>query len=82
MSESIKKVEHADFIMLLAKNDFKSNLVHGKIGKNGNGGSNISLDYMVDFTMFKFLNVSISQQENKATNATKTGDNKALINMY
>jgi replicative DNA helicase len=86
MSESIKKVEHADFIMLLAKNDFKSNLVHGKIGKNRNGGSNISLDYMVDFTMFKFLNVSVSQQENKQTCSTttvKSGDNKALnLNMY
>jgi replicative DNA helicase len=58
MSESIKKVEHADFVALFAKDGSNNNLVHGKIGKNRAGESNINLDFSVDFSRFKFTGVT------------------------
>jgi len=54
ISESIKKVEHADFVGLIAKDPIDNNLVHGKIGKNRAGKSNYSFDFKVDFSRFKF----------------------------
>lgn len=54
MSESIKKVEHADFVMLLAKDLTEKHLVHGKVGKNRSGKSGDSIDFDVDFERFKF----------------------------
>ena len=58
MSESIKKVEHADFVALFAKDGSNNNIVHGRIGKNRAGESNINLDFSVDFSRFKFNNVT------------------------
>ena len=58
MSESIKKVEHADFVALFAKDGSDNNIVHGRIGKNRAGESNINLDFSVDFSRFKFNNVT------------------------
>lgn len=60
ISESIKKVEHADFIGLLAKDPINDNLVHGKIGKNRSGKSNVSIDFKVDFSRFKFISATKS----------------------
>ncbi len=57
MSESIKKVEHADFVGLIAKDKVDEKLVHGKIGKNRAGQSNINLEFSVDFSRYKFLDV-------------------------
>ena len=56
ISESIKKVEHADFVGLLAKDPVDDKVVHAKIGKNRSGKSNIALDFTVDFSKFKFIN--------------------------
>jgi len=55
MSESIKKVEHADFIAIMAKDSTEDNLVHMKIGKNRNGVVNTSIDFKVDFSKYKFM---------------------------
>jgi len=66
MSESIKKVEHADFVALLAKNVEKEDLIHMFIGKNRSGRSNIAIDFTVDFSMYKFVNgsvVSVKKEE-------------------
>jgi len=65
MSESIKKVEHADFVALLAKNEFDNNLIHGKVGKNRSGETNVSIDFQVDFSRFKFLNDALSANKDK-----------------
>jgi replicative DNA helicase len=65
MSESIKKVEHADFVALLAKDSTDKKIVHGKIGKNRAGESNINIDFQVDFSMFKFINASICANKEK-----------------
>lgn len=59
MSESIKKVEHADFVALFAKDSVDNNIVHGKIGKNRAGESNINVDFSVDFSRFKFNDVEV-----------------------
>jgi replicative DNA helicase len=58
ISESIKKVEHADFVGLLAKDPVDENLVHGKIGKNRSGKSNVAIDFKVDFSRFKYVTAS------------------------
>jgi replicative DNA helicase len=55
VTESIKKVEHADFIMLLSQNSLTGNIVHAKIGKNRAGKKNVSIDFKVKFEEFKFL---------------------------
>lgn len=66
ISESIKKVEHADFVGLLAKDPVDDTIVHGKIGKNRSGKSNLSLDFKVDFTKFKFVSVTKSTNKDKS----------------
>lgn len=58
MSESIKKVEHADFIGLLAK-DETENIVHGKIGKNRVGRANVALEFSVDFSKYLFIDATV-----------------------
>ena len=58
MSESIKKVEHADFIGLLAKDPHDDTIVHGKIGKNRAGKANIAIDFKVDFSKYKFISAN------------------------
>lgn len=65
MSESIKKVEHADFVALIAKNTTDNSIVHGKIGKNRSGESNISIDFSVDFSMYKFNHASLCANRTK-----------------
>lgn len=79
ISESIKKVEHADFIGLLAKDPVDDNLVHGKIGKNRSGKSNYSIDFKVDFSRFKFINATTAAVRDKKEDHTlmKTDDGTA-----
>jgi len=74
MSESIKKVEHADFVGLLAKNTVDDKIVHAKIGKNRAGQSNINLDFQVDFSQFKFIDVMRCSNKNKQ-DASSTSSN-------
>ncbi len=57
MSESIKKVEHADFVALLGKDRHDDKKVYGVIGKNRSGRSNIDLDFIVDYERYKFIDV-------------------------
>jgi len=71
ISESIKKVEHADFVGLLGKDEVDNKIVHGMIGKNRSGESNVSLEFSVDFSMFKYVNAtksSIRQKPDKVKN--------------
>ena len=70
MGESIKKVEHADFVALLAKNEFDNTLIHGKVGKNRSGETNVSIDFQVDFGRFKFLNDALSANKDKQDDST------------
>jgi replicative DNA helicase len=59
MSESIKKVEHADFVMLMAKDQTDDTRVYGKVGKNRSGKSGVSINFQVAFDRFKFLNANL-----------------------
>jgi hypothetical protein len=72
ISESIKKVEHADFVMLLAKDPHDETMVHGKIGKNRSGKSNVSIDFKVDFERFLFIQDMTPSNPNKPDGTTKT----------
>lgn len=65
ISESIKKVEHADFVMLMSKDPIQDNLVHGRVGKNRSGKSDVSIDFRVDFEIFKFLSGNKVSNEDK-----------------
>jgi replicative DNA helicase len=69
MSESIKKVEHSDFVGLLALDKSDKGIVHGKVGKNRAGENNINLDFTVDFSRFKFVDVNMcaNKQKNDGT---------------
>ena len=55
MSESVKKIDHADFVCLLAKDSIDKNTVHGKVGKNRSGEANINILFKTNFPMFKFV---------------------------
>lgn len=70
MSESIKKVEHADFVALLAKDEFDASLVYGKVGKNRSGEGNVSLTFRVDFSKFKFISATKSANKEKQDSST------------
>lgn len=76
MSESIKKVEHADFVALLAKNAFDNTLIHGKVGKNRSGETNVSIDFKVDFGRFKFLHDAVSSNKEKQDDSNSTSPMK------
>ena len=65
MPESIKKVEHADFVMLLAKDMTEKGLVHGRVGKNRSGKSGDSIEFDVDFERFKFRRARPLKNKNK-----------------
>lgn len=56
MSESIKKIEHADFIALMSKDQVHDDEVHVKVTKNRCGKDNVSIDFKVNFKHYKFLN--------------------------
>lgn len=66
MSESIKKVEHADCVILLAKDPVDDTIVHGKVGKNRSGKANLSIDFKVNFEMFKFIDADTKASSAKA----------------
>ena len=78
ISESIKKVEHADFVGLLAKDPVDDHLVHGKVGKNRSGKSNFAIDFKVDFSRFKFVSATKAAIRDKKddTQLMKTDDGK------
>ena len=75
ISESIKKVEHADFVGLLAKDPHDDTIVHGKIGKNRAGKANIAIDFKVDFSKYKFISANKKANIEK-TDATETSSIK------
>jgi replicative DNA helicase len=75
ISESIKKVEHADFVALLAKDPVDDTLVHGKIGKNRAGKGNISIDFKVDFSRFKF-GIATKSANREKSDAVDTSDKR------
>lgn len=75
ISESIKKVEHADFVGLLAKDPHDDTIVHGKVGKNRAGKSNVAIDFKVDFSKYKFISANKKANIEK-TDATETSSIK------
>lgn len=78
MSESIKKVENADFVMLLAKDNVDENKVYGKVGKNRSGKSGIGVTIPVRFDMFKFDDPVILSNEEKPTSIESCEANSLL----
>lgn len=75
MSESIKKVEHSDFVLLMARDSIQDGIVHAKAAKNRNGKANVSVDFTTDFATFRFLSVSKLSNDKKcdATNDSLLG---------
>jgi replicative DNA helicase len=71
ISESIKKVEHADFVMLLGKDPINDKIVHGKVGKNRAGKANVAVDFNVDFEKFKFGDSNQLANDQRPDSTTK-----------
>jgi replicative DNA helicase len=57
ISESVKKVEHADFVILMSRDQVNDSRVYGKVGKNRSGVSNVNLEFNVNFEHFKFNSI-------------------------
>lgn len=86
ISEAIKKVEHADFVILMSRDQIDDNKVYGKVGKNRSGVNNINLEFNVSFEYFKFNSirkVSNSAAPDALSNAQTipTSTNKAQANL-
>jgi replicative DNA helicase len=81
IGESIKKVEHADFVALLGKDPTDQSLVHGKIGKNRAGRANVAVDFKVDFSMYKFISAMAASEKEKQDGASQTSDFHGLMSV-
>lgn len=58
MSEAIKKVEHADFICLMSKDKTSEDIVFMNVAKNRGGRANVSLEFTVNFKMYRFISAT------------------------
>ena len=71
IAESIKKVEHADFVSLQSKDKFDDSKIHLKVGKNRSGKSEVAIEFKVNFQTYKFISgvkVSNEQRPSVVTN--------------
>lgn len=75
MSESIKKVEHSDFVMLLAKDMTDENIIYGKVGKNRSGKSNLGIEFGVDFEKYLFNSATLKSNPGRLTNQSGSSKN-------
>ena len=71
ISESIKKVEHADFIGLLIVDTVDTTIVHFKDAKNRGGKSNVNMDFKVNFANYKFISGQFVSNIEKKDSATQ-----------
>ena len=74
VAESIKKAEHADCVILLSRDPIDEEVVHMKIGKNRSGKANVSLDFKVNFGLYKFI---AGTRVSSSTKTDTTKDNLA-----
>jgi len=72
LSESSKKIDHSDCIVLLVKDDVCQDRVFMKVGKNRSGKSNVSIDWKVDFAICKFMSGALASG---SKTAQQTSDN-------
>ena len=75
ISESVKKIEHADFVLLMTRNPNDDSIVYGKVGKNRSGVSNVSLEFKVNFAHFCFNSCRKVSNKNAPNAATECGRN-------
>ena len=71
VAEAIKKVEHADFVSLQAKNATDVKKIHMNIRKNRGGSSDVPLDWLVNLAMYKFISCKKMSNEKKASAANE-----------
>jgi replicative DNA helicase len=72
ISESIKKVEHADFIMLMAKDRNQKGVIYGRVGKNRSGEPDMDIEFQADLSRYKFINANIPKNKDKPDASSKT----------
>jgi len=66
MSESIKKVEHSDFVVLLARDMTNDTIIYGKVGKNRSGKSNLGIELTANFEKYLFTAAVLKTNPHKA----------------
>jgi len=82
ISESIKKIENSDFIMLMALDPQRKNIINVKIGKYRSGLSNLSMEFHVDFSKYQVLNLVLlrkNEDEIQAIKANKVYGAKMIV---
>jgi replicative DNA helicase len=72
LTESSKKTEHADCIVLLVKDDLGDSRVFMKIGKNRSGKSNVPIDWQVDFSICKFIDGAIVNSNKTSVSSSES----------
>jgi len=68
MGESMEKVNHSDYISMQAKDKINDDVVHFRVGKNRSGISDISIDFKVDFSKYKFIRPIIDNSSSPSSN--------------
>lgn len=68
ISEAIKKVEHADVVALMVKDNADTSKVYMYIGKNRGGRSNLHMVAKVDTEKFKFVELYEDRNIDKTAN--------------
>ena len=79
MSESIKKVEHADCIILLARDMIDDKKIHGKVGKNRSGKSNLGIEFMANFEHYLFTSAVLTTNPDKLSEFSSNKDSCSAI---
>ena len=79
MSESIKKVEHADCIILLARDMIDDKKIHGKVGKNRSGKSNLGIEFMANFEHYLFTSAVLTTNPDKLSEFSSNKDSCSVI---
>jgi replicative DNA helicase len=78
MSESIKKVEHADFVVLLARDMTDDTKIYGKVGKNRSGRSNLGIDFTANFEKYLFTSAMLKTNPSKSSQFSSNDTDHAV----
>ena len=82
MSESIKKVEHSDCIILLARDMTDDSKIYGKVGKNRSGRSNLGIEYKANFEHYLFTSAVLSSNPDKLSEFSGKKDSCNMVSTF
>jgi hypothetical protein len=74
IGEAMKKVDHADFIAIMAKDQTVDHIVYMNVRKNRGGMVNVAMECAIDFSQYRFNDIK------EAVNSERSQSNDHLMN--